>query len=293
MNISEQEYPFHSHWWESQDGHRLHYVDEGPRSDTLVFMVHGNPSWSFLYRKLIVALRDQVRCVAIDHLGCGFSDKPQDGTYTLAQHIERAKGLLQSLKPKRVIFMVHDWGGAIGLGVASQLRELCAGIVVTNTAAFTDIHIPGRIAICKTRGLGTFINRGLNGFAKAAITMAMPKGERLQGDAAAGFLAPYSNWNDRVAIDAFIKDIPMSDRHPTWSTLKEIETFISNIPEVPKIAFWGIQDFCFSEHFLNRFESFWPELESHRYLEASHYLLETVSEPVAKNLKNWLEQKIH
>lgn len=292
MQVSKSEYPFTSHWWQSPRGDRLHYLDEGPRSDTIILMIHGNPSWSFLYRKLILSLRSQWRCVAIDHLGCGYSDKPQDDIYSLAEHIERAKGLVQQLAPKRIVFMVHDWGGAIGLGLASHLREQLAGIVLTNTAAFTDSKLPKRIAICKSQVLGTFINRGLNGFARAALPMAMPKGETLKGAAASGFLAPYGNWHNRVAIDAFIKDIPMDEKHRSWDTLKAIEDFLGDIQDVPKIAFWGMQDFCFSEHFLKRFEAIWPDLESHRYPQASHYLLETVPQPVSDSLKIWMRQKI-
>ena len=138
-------------------------------------MVHGNPSWSYLYRNLITQLRDRYRCIVPDHIGCGFSDKPQNYPYRLENHIENLEFLLDHLGVKRCVLLVHDWGGAIGMGWAGRYPERVAGCVVMNTAAFPSPHIPLRIDICRWPFLGEFLVRGLNGFAGAAIFMAVKK----------------------------------------------------------------------------------------------------------------------
>lgn len=283
-------YPFESHFLKLESQHQLHYIDEGREHELSFVMLHGNPSWSFLYRHWVEALKGQVRCVVPDHLGCGLSDKPQDHDYHLQDHIDNALQLVNQLQLKNIVLVVHDWGGAIGMGLAMQLGQRLKGVIINNTAAFPDADIPKRIAICKTAGLGTFINRGLNGFAKAAITMAMPKGHSMSLKVAEGFLAPYGNWHDRVAIDAFIKDIPMDPQHRSRATLEAIEKHLHTMRELPKLIFWGEQDFCFNLHFRDRWMKIWPEAELHSYPDASHYLFETAFERIEQAVQGWIKK---
>ena len=111
-------YPFASNFYEAREG-RIHYLDEG--TGPVVVMVHGNPTWSFLYRDLIRELRADHRCIAIDHLGCGLSDKPASGTYRLEAHLANLAGLLDHLGVTRFSLVVHDWGGPIGLGACAAM----------------------------------------------------------------------------------------------------------------------------------------------------------------------------
>src|SRR6187402_3103815 len=106
-------YPFESHFI-NLGPHRLHYLDGGA-GEPLLF-VHGNPTWSFYWRNLILGLRDRARCIAVDHIGCGLSDKPQDYRYTLQQRIDDLVRLVEHLDLANVTLVAHDWGGAIGLG---------------------------------------------------------------------------------------------------------------------------------------------------------------------------------
>src|SRR5690606_36920907 len=128
----------------------MHYLDEGPaegHEGTLLF-VHGNPTWSFHWRGLVEGLRDRYRCVAVDHLGCGLSDKPQRG-FRLADHIEHLVSLVDSLGLERVTLVAQDWGGAIGLGTCLARRERFERVVLFNTGAFPPWYIPWRIAVCR------------------------------------------------------------------------------------------------------------------------------------------------
>ncbi len=124
-------------FYQLPSGLRYHYIDEGQGPP--VVMVHGNPSWSIYYRNLVEALRSTHRCIVPDHIGCGFSDKPDDSNYayTLSQRIEDLESLLESLNlTEPITLVVHDWGGAIGMGYATRHPEKIARLVILNTAAF-------------------------------------------------------------------------------------------------------------------------------------------------------------
>jgi len=272
--ITSPTYPFESHFLKLKNGHSIHYLDEGPRVDHAWLLLHGNPTWSYYYRNVISALSPESRCVAPDHLGCGWSDKPQAQAYLLKNHIDHVLELIQHLELTSITLVLHDWGGAIGMGVAEKLPKHIKAIVLLNTAAFPDVHLPFRIAVCKFPIIGTLINRGLNGFALAALSMAVKRGKKLKGEVAKMMIAPYDNWKHRVAIDAFIKDIPMNPSHPTFSTLQTIASALEQFKELPIAIFWGAQDFCFNLHFLQRWKAIWPKAQVHLFEEAGHYVLE-------------------
>ena len=129
-------YPFDPKRFDTGRG-VMSYLDEGA-GDEAVVMVHGNPTWSFYYRNLVLGLRGKIRCIVPDHLGCGLSDKPQDFNYTLGEHIRNLRALFDSLKLRKIHLIVHDWGGPIGLGAALAKPEQLGGVVILNTAAFAE-----------------------------------------------------------------------------------------------------------------------------------------------------------
>lgn len=265
---------------------RMHYLDEGQGSPLL--FVHGNPTWSFYWRNLILALRGQHRCVAVDHIGCGLSDKPQDYNYTLAQRIDDLAQLVERLDLSNITLVAHDWGGAIGLGTLLSLRERFSRIVLFNTAAFPPPFVPWRIAACRLPILGTPAVRGLNAFARAALTMAVEKHDRMTPDIRAGLLAPYDNWYNRVAIDRFVRDIPYSPHHPTWSVLMEIENGLASLATMPTCLMWGMRDWCFRPECLDRLVSHWPNAAAHRFDDCGHYVVEDAHERIIPILQKFL-----
>ena len=114
-----------------------HYIDEGPRDGAeATLFVHGNPTWSFAFRRALRVLSAERRCVAVDHVGCGLSDKPSDFHYTLAAHVANLERLVLALDLARIHLVVHDWGGPIGLGFARRHPARIARLTITNTAAF-------------------------------------------------------------------------------------------------------------------------------------------------------------
>lgn len=275
----EQVYPFRSHYLQLGNNN-LHYVDEGKGQPIL--MLHGNPTWSFYYRNLISTFSAQFRCVVPDHMGCGLSDKPQDYAYTLEQHIQNAAQLIKFLDLKKIILVVHDWGGAIGFGLVTRYPELFDRIVILNTAAFTDSHIPARINLLRQGKFGEFLSRKFNLFAWPATFMTTKK--TLPKKIKEGYLLPYNNWDNRVAVARFVQDIPMEKDHPTFKTLHDIELKLKTLKH-PKLILWGGLDFCFNKHFFERWVALYPEANAHWYANAGHYVLEDALEDVS--LKIW------
>ena len=279
------EYPFQPRFFDL-DGHRLAYLDEG--GGLPVVMIHGNPSWSYLYRNLVSGLRDRFRCIVPDHLGCGFSDKPQAYPYRLANHIDNLERLLDHLGVTLCTLVVHDWGGAIGMGWAGRHPERVAGVVVLNTAAFRSIRIPLRIALCRWPLVGPLLVRGLNGFARAATVMAVTR--PMRPEIARGFLAPYDSWHNRIALLRFVQDIPMEERHPSWSTLVAVEEGLGRLRDCPLLLCWGGGDFCFNDQFYEEWRRRFPRAEAHYFAAANHYVLEDGLAEIQPLLASFLQR---
>ncbi len=251
----------------------MSYVDEGPRSDEAVLLLHGNPTWSYYYRRLVRELSPAMRCIAPDHIGMGLSEKPSGYDYTLATRIDDIAALVDSLRLRRVHLVVHDWGGAIGFGFAARRPERVGRLVILNTAAFAAKRIPTRIALCKLPALGPLLVRGGNGFAWPATWMAMNR-RALTTAERRGFLFPYGSWADRVAVSAFVQDIPLGPAHRSWNALAKTEAGLAQFRDRPALIVWGGRDFCFDDSFLARWREFFPQAEVDRIGDAGHYVLE-------------------
>ncbi|OBK10357.1 haloalkane dehalogenase [Mycobacterium asiaticum] len=123
-------YPFESRWFDSSQG-RVHYIDEGEGPPIL--FCHGNPTWSFLYRNIIAALRDRFRCIAVDYLGFGLSERPDGFGYTIAEHVRVLGELVDHLGLDGFVTMGQDWGGPISMAVAVERADRVRGVVLGNT----------------------------------------------------------------------------------------------------------------------------------------------------------------
>lgn len=287
LTILLKEYPFRSHYHVLGDTNKLHYIDEG--DGPVVVLVHGNPTWSYYYRNLITKLKNDFRVIAVDNIGCGYSDKPQDYLYTLENHIQNIGSLLNSLGLERYSLVLHDWGGAIGMGVAGRSLESIEKIIVMNTAAFRSTRIPFRIRICKTPILGEIIVRLFNGFAWPATFMAIET--KMQSDVKEGFLTPYNSWKNRIATHRFVQDIPLTESHRSYGTLVKVEEGLEGIREanVPLLVLWGGRDFCFTDHFYKEWLVRFPEAKHSYYSDAGHYLLEDKTKEACTQIYDFLK----
>ncbi|MZH15218.1 MAG: alpha/beta fold hydrolase [Nitrospinae bacterium] len=280
-------YPFTSHFL-NLNPHNYHYLDEG-QGDTLL-MVHGNPTWSFYYRNLILGLKNSYRCVVPDHMGMGKSDKPQNYSYTLSKHIDNLESLVDKLDLNDITLLVHDWGGAIGMGFAVRHPEKIKRIVLFNTAAFLSDKIPIRLRLCRVPVFGALAIRGFNAFALAAVNMACKNKERMTEQVRAGYLAPYNNYANRVANLRFVQDIPMDSNAPSYSIVKNIEENLARFSALPVLIAWGAKDFVFTDQFLNRWKKIFPDAEVHWIPDAGHYVVEDAHERILPWVEEFLKR---
>ena len=279
-------YPFKSHYIELDRGEniRMHYIDEGKGEP--VVMLHGNPTWSFYYRDLVQYLKPYYRCLVPDHIGCGLSDKPLRYTYNLEQRIEDILQWLKDIKVGRFHLIVHDWGGAIGMGVAIRWPASVQSLTILNSAAFLSDQIPFRIALCRFPFLGSWAIRYLNLFAKAATWMATKN--KLSTKVKQAYLFPYDTPEHRIAIDKFVQDIPLDDNHPSYEILKNIQDNLWLLEQKPCLLAWGMQDFCFTPHFLSEWRKFFPNAYIHCFEHAGHYVLEDAKEDIQPFIRKFL-----
>jgi len=286
-------YPFDSHFLTLSSGLRYHYVDESSvvEERPILLMVHGNPTWSYFWRRLITKFRDRFRCVAVDHIGCGLSDKPDEDEYpfTLEQRVDDLAQLIEHLDLKRITLIAHDWGGAIGMGAAVRLPDRFEQFVFMNTAAFRSTQCPMRIRLCRTPFFARLAIQGLNLFSLGTLWMASANRKNLTPEVRSALFAPYDSWSHRVAVYRFVQDIPLSPRHPSYETLQKIEESLPMFRERQVCLIWGMLDWCFSPEYLKRFLQFFPEADVHRLEKTHHLLLEDAPEEVAAALETFLQ----
>lgn len=255
------------------------YIDEGQRSGTPVLMVHGNPTWSFYYRKLIAQLAPHRRCLVPDHIGCGRSARPPASAkypYTLERRVKDLGEFIDQLNLAKVDLVCHDWGGMIGLSWAVDHPGRVGKIVLSNTAGFLlpeQARMPSLLKIGKTPGLGEFLIRGMNAFCKLAQYMCVEKAP-LSRPVAKGYLAPYRSWKHRKAVYEFVKDIPLTPKDRSYARVLRTDRSLSRLAHHPILLTWGLRDFVFSSPFLDEFRRRFPRAQVAEFGDCGHYLLD-------------------
>lgn len=286
-------YPFQGKRFDRGGGIRMHWLDEGPAGGPPVVMVHGNPSWSIYYRGLVSALRDRHRCIVPDHVGMGLSDKPgdRDYAYTLETRIEDLDRLLVHAGVEGgVTLIVHDWGGAIGMGWALRHPEQIARLVILNTGAFhlpRGKSFPPALALTRTP-LGAALVRGANAFARSAARVCTTK-HPMPRELRDAYVAPYDGWGARIATLRFVQDIPLRPGDRAYDALDRIGAGLGAFRSTPALICWGMKDFVFDDHFLAEWERRLPQAEVHRFAEAGHYVLEDEGDAIAGLVRRFVE----
>jgi haloalkane dehalogenase len=286
-----EDYPFEGRFLDL-DGGRMHYLDEGEGSP--VVMVHGNPTWSYYYRHLVLALRGRHRVVVPDHIGCGLSDKPGEDIYPyrLARRVEDLGRLLDHVKPDRKItLVVHDWGGMIGMAWAVRHPERIERLVILNTAGFhlpKATRVPMSLKLSRSV-LGAFLVRGLNLFCRGALRYCTTRRRLTPGERRA-YLAPYDSWKHRLAVHRFIQDIPLRPSDAGYDIISEVEAGLDLLQDVPTLVLWGMKDFVFDPAYLAEWERRMPHAEACRFDDAGHYVLEDAREEVVARVQAFIAQ---
>lgn len=263
-------YPFSPHFFPVEAG-RMHYVDEGTGAP--VVMLHGNPTWSFLYRHLIRRLMPKHRCIAPDYLGFGRSDKPADAAYRPPAQAARVEALITQLGLRKITLVVHDWGGPLGLSYALRHPDNVRRIVVMNSwmwpldddwwiALFSRLtdSAPGRTLILR-----------YNAFARLVLPLAFADRTRLSDGAFRHYTAPLATPSDRIGNSAFARAL-----------LGETEWLASlwadrhRLADVPLLIVWGMRDPAFRTRHLRRWIDAFPRARAHPLPDVGHYVPEEV-----------------
>ena len=283
-------YPFKSHYMDL-NGLKYHFVDEG--SGDPIIMIHGNPTWSFYYRNLVTALSPQFRTIAVDHIGCGLSDKPDIKTYDyrLKSRINDLESLLDNIDLKeKLTLVVHDWGGIIGMAYAVKYPKRVKRIIIMNTAAFLppeNKKLPFRLRLVRdVRPFASLAVLGFNLFAYGALYMAARK--KLPRDVKSGLIAPYNCWGNRIATLKFVQDIPLRKNDPGYSLVKDVDKNLYKLSDIPMLICWGKHDFVFDLSYLSEWQRRFPHAEVHTFSDAGHYVLEDEPDKLIALVKEFL-----
>jgi haloalkane dehalogenase len=286
-------YPFTPQRLEIRPGLSMSYLDEGPRDGEVVVMIHGNPSWSYYWRNLVSALSDKYRCIVPDHIGMGFSDKPDDSRYeyTLQSRVDDLTRLLEHLGITGPITLaVHDWGGMIGFGWALSHQTQVKRLVITNTAAFpmpAAKKMPWQLSLGRDWKFGAFIIRSFNAFSSGAsffgVEKKMPHGVRR------AYVAPYNSWANRISTVRFMQDIPLSPGDKAWPLLEASGRRLHEYANYPAFIGWGLKDFVFDRHFLDGFRAALPNAQVMAFNDANHYVLEDKADVLVPAIRKFLD----
>ncbi|MGB3827306.1 MAG: alpha/beta fold hydrolase [Ornithinimicrobium sp.] len=264
---------------------RWHVLDNGPQmadrgEDVVgtVLCVHGNPTWSYLWRRVLAQAAPGWRVVAVDHLGMGFSDR-LDAPRSLAERIDDLGHLTKALQlTGPIVPLAHDWGGPIALGWTLRHIDDVAALVLTNTAVHQDEDEPKPrvITITRTRPLINLLTLRTPAFVAATTALCRPP---LPKDVRRAFAAPYRTSPRRTSVRDFVADIPFEADHRSSSTLQQIATGVSAL-QVPALLVWGTSDPVFSQRYLVDLQTRLPHADVQVYPSASHLVLEDHPEGV-------------
>ncbi len=263
------------------EGHRIHYVDEG--SGPTLLLLHGNPTWSFLYRDIIRRLKAHMRCVAIDYPGFGLSQAAEGYDYRPASHAKVVEAFVDSLGIGKFFIMVQDWGGPIGLWVAARRASQVQGLIIGNTWAWPidgDRHFE-RFSDLIGGPIGRVLIRHFNAFVNVMVPMNV-KGRRLSSKVMAAYRGPFPAKEDRMPTWIFPREIRRSREF-----LAEVEAGLAKLAAKPALILWGDRDIAFRTKERKRFERTFP---AHRTLileGAGHYIQEAAPDEISEAIMEW------
>jgi cis-3-alkyl-4-acyloxetan-2-one decarboxylase len=282
------QYPFTPHYC-SHQGIDIHYVDEG--SGEPVVMVHGDPTWGFLYRHFISDLSKHHRCIVPDHMGMGKSSIPEDRSlYRLEQHRANLEALLLNLNLNDITLILHDWGGPVGLGFATRHPERIKRLVLMNTWAFAPWPggpFPRRLEIIRSERGEAFVLRK-NGYLEPALIGTTYHSEKLTNTILEAYRAPFPTPESRLAMLYWSRDIPVQESDTSYAEMKRVEDALPQFNTKPVLLVWGMQDPVIPPTILHRWQQLYPHAITHEIEDASHFLQEDAPERIIPLIETFL-----
>lgn len=261
------------------DGTRIHYIDEG--SGEILLLLHGNPSWSFLYRKIIAGLKGQYRCIALDFPGYGLSDAPEGYGFTPREHADVLERFVDRLGLTGVTMMVQDWGGPIGLGLAARHPELVRRLVIGNTFAWPLVEIRLRVFSWLMGGpIGSALTAMFNFVPRFFFSKGLAR--RVAPQVMAMYMAPWADPSRRRAAVIAPRQLIRAAAY-----LREVEAGLHLLRDLPALIIWGKDDFAFGTPERERFERLFANHRTIVLERASHFLQEDAGEEIVAAFLAW------
>lgn len=287
-------WPYAPKYFETPDG-RMHYIDEGPRDARPVVMVHGNPSWGYLYRNFVGPVVEAgYRVVIPDHLGMGRSDKPdRRSVYTIPKHAARFVALMDSLELEDATVVCQDWGGPIGLSWPSKRPQSVRSLYIMNTGAHPadpGTKLPKVLTRIRAPIVGELAIKGAHLFVRFGLFKALRK-DRLTPQLKEAYLAPHPTYKSRTAILEFPRQIPDGPDHPVSQYLREVHDGLMVFKERPVAFAWGKHDIVFRpKYYETKWKPDFPDAPILWLDRAGHFLQEDAPEEIVPNLIEFLKR---
>jgi pimeloyl-ACP methyl ester carboxylesterase len=277
-------YPFAPQTFRTPSG-VMSYLDEG--SGPPVVMVHGTPTWSFLYRHFVKALSGRYRCVVPDHLGFGLSDKPEGFSFTPRAHAENLASLLDYLDLKEYTLVVHDYGGPIGLGAALEHPERVRALVIIDTwlwsnAGTRSFETVGKVAASP---VGRFLYRRLNFSPRVLLPQGFADKSKLTKETHRHYLAPFPTPSSREAAWVLARELTASGG---WYDL--LYARLDTLDAVPTLLLWGSKDPFFPQAYLRRWRETMPHAEVAELASVGHFVPEEAQAAALDCLRPFLRK---
>ena len=277
--IPKQLYPFEDRYADVA-GARVHYVDEG--SGPPLLLLHGNPTWSFLWRDVIKGLSDRYRCIAPDYPGFGLSQAPAGYGFTPAEHARVIEQLVVSLDLREVTLMVQDWGGPIGFSVATRQPDRFSAFVIGNTWAWPKSD-PGTQVFSRLLGgpIGKRMIVGRNFFVEKIVPGGV-KRKKLTDEVMNAYRGPFPDKQSRLPMWVLPREILGSREF-----LAEIERGLPSLSDRPALIVWPTKDVAFREPERRRWEQIFPGHKTVLIEGAGHYVPEDAPEEIVAAVRGW------
>jgi haloalkane dehalogenase len=272
-------YPFEDHFADV-DGARVHYVDEGDGPPLL--LLHGNPTWSFLYRDIVNGVRDRYRCIAPDHPGFGLSTAPASFGFTPAEHANILEQLILHLDLSGITMMVQDWGGPIGFAAATRHPERFDAFVIANTWAWPKSD-PGTQVFSRLLGgpIGGYLILKRNAFVEKILPGGV-KRKKLSDAVMNAYRGPFPTPQSRKPVHVFPREILGSRPF-----LGEIQQRLPTLAAKPALITWPTKDVAFREPERKRWEELFPQHHTVLIEGAGHYVQEDAADEIVRAIRDW------
>jgi len=282
-------FPFAPHY-AGINGFEMHFVDEG-RGEPIV-LIHGDPTWGYLYRTFIPILSQHRRCIVPDHMGMGKSGTPRDPyPYRLRHHVANLEALLLHLDLHQMTLVLHDWGGPVGLGFATRHPDRIKRLVLMNTwacAPWPGGPFPRLLELIRSERGEKFVLEK-NGYLEPALVGTTHRPENLTKTVLDAYRAPFPTPESRLALLCWSRDIPVHETDPSYLEMKRIEEALVRFIGTPILLVWGMRDPVLPESVLRTWQRIYPQATAAEIEDASHFLQEDAPQRIVLCIAEFLE----